>query len=118
VHPGTPDEGRSFFATRWPEARAVSDPAGSLYAAFGLGRGGVRQLLGPRVLWAGLKAALRGHGVGRPVGDPRRMSGWFLVADGAVAWSHAHEHAGAPRRWAELEGKLARLRGDARADAP
>jgi hypothetical protein len=99
---GPPEEGEAFFAERWPEARAVSDETRILYAAFGLQRGSMGQLFGPRVWWAGLKAALLGHGIGAPVGDPRMLSGWFLVQDREVRWHHCHEHAGAERRWKEL----------------
>jgi len=98
----SPAEADAFFDERWPEARAVSDEGKELYRAFGLTQGSLGQLLGPRVFAAGLRAALRGHGVGRPVGDPRMLSGWFLVRDRNVVWSHPHEHAGAPRRWGEL----------------
>jgi hypothetical protein len=100
VHLGTPEEGETFFKSRWPEARAVSDEDEELYRAFGLGQGTASQLFGPRVFLAGLKAAR--HGVGMPVGNPLRMSGWFLLDRGAVVWSHVHEHAGATRRYEEL----------------
>ena len=100
VHLGTPEEGDAFLAPRWPEARAVSDPAQGLYEAFGLGQGSPGQLFGPRVLLAGLKAMR--HGVGKPVGNPLRMSGWFLIDDGELVWSHVHEHAGAPLRFDEV----------------
>ena len=100
VHLGTPVEGDAFLGERWPEARAVSNAGQELYRAFGLGRGRLTQLFGPRVLLAGLKA--RRFGVGKPVGDPLIMSGWFLVDDGRVTWSHIHEHAGVERRYDEL----------------
>lgn len=96
---GSSEEGERFFDERWPEARAVSDESKQLYAGFGLATGSLGQLLGPRVLWAGVRAALRGHGVGKPVGDPTMMSGWFLVHGNDVLWEHVHEHAGAPRRF-------------------
>ncbi|MFT5079549.1 MAG: hypothetical protein ACI84E_000189 [Planctomycetota bacterium] len=100
MHLGTPTEGDTFLGERWPEARAVSDPNQELYPAFGLGRGRIGQLFGPRALWAGLKA--RRFGVGKPVGDPLVMSGWFLVKDGRVIWNHIHAHAGEARRFDEL----------------
>ena len=109
VHLGTPEDGEEFFASRWPEARAVSDPNEELYEAFGLGRGGVKQLFGPKVFLAGVKAALDGHGIGKPVGNPLRMSGWFLIHVGEVRWTHVHEHAGAPRRYGELRSAMASL---------
>jgi hypothetical protein len=107
VHLGTPAEGDAFLGERWPEARAVSDPDQQLYSALGLGRGRLGQLFGPRVLLAGLKA--RRFGVGKPVGDPLVMSGWFLVEGGRVVWEHRHEHAGAERRYDELAAALGEL---------
>jgi hypothetical protein len=106
VHLGTPAEGDAFLGERWPEARAVSAADQELYRAFGLGRGRLGQLFGPRALLAGLKA--RRFGVGKPVGDPLVMSGWFLVVNGRVTWSHVHEHAGVERRYAELDVALGR----------
>ena len=100
---GNPDEGARFLEERWPEARAVSDEKKELYGAFGLSRGSLGQLLGPRVFLAGLQSALKGHGIGKPVGDPIQMSGWFLVDRKKILWRHVHEHAGAPRRWEALE---------------
>ena len=107
---GSPEEGKLFFDERWPEARAVSDPEKELYAGFGLARGSAGQLLGPRVLWAGLQAALRGHGVGKPVGDPRMMSGWFLVHGSRVLWEHIHKHAGDMRRFDDAARAWAPIR--------
>ena len=49
------------------------------------------------------------HGIGKPVGNPLVMSGWFLVHDGAIRWRHVHEHAGAPRRYDELRENVAHL---------
>lgn len=102
MHLGSTEDGDEFLARRWPEARAVSDPEEELYEGFGLERGSAGQLLGPRVLWAGLKSTLSGHGFALPAQNPVRMSGWFLVNDGQVVWSHLHEHSGAPRRYGEL----------------
>jgi hypothetical protein len=109
VHLGSPEEGDEFLTARWPEARAVSDPDEVLYEGFGLQRGSTGQLLGPRVLWAGLKSTLSGHGFALPAQNPVRMSGWFLVHGGRVMWSHLHEHSGAPRRFEELEATTAAL---------
>ena len=67
------------------------------------------QLFGPQVFLAGFKA-LR-HGVGRPVGNPLRMSGWFLVDAPEVLWSHVHEHVGAEPRFEELERAHAQRQG-------
>ena len=101
VHLGSPGEGERFLTARWKEARAVSDPEGRLYRAFGLGRGRFGQLFGPAVLLAGI-SHLR-HGIGLPVGDPLVMSGWFLVAaDGRIIWADQHAHAGSEHPWPAL----------------
>ena len=112
VHMGSPEEGEHFLGERWPEARAVSDEGKDLYAGFGLARGSLGQLLGPRALWAGLVATLRGHGPGRPIGDTTMMSGWFLVQGDALLWDHVHEHAGESRHWDELADAWAACGGD------
>lgn len=99
VHLGSPEEGERFFQSHWPEARAVSSEDEGLYEAFGLSHGSIGQLFGPRVFLEGLKAVR--YGVGLPVGNPLRMSGWFLLDRAKVIWSHVHEHAGAPLRHEE-----------------
>jgi len=91
---GSPEEGAAFFERFWPEARAVSDPEKLFYDAFGIGRGRLGQLLGPRVIAAGLRAAFKGNWIGRPVGDPRVMPGVLLVENDCVIWHHDFEHAG------------------------
>ncbi|MEO0652293.1 MAG: AhpC/TSA family protein [Planctomycetota bacterium] len=106
MHSGSPAEGERFFAERWPEARAVSDPEKVLYAGFDLGRGSFGQLFGPRSFAAAFRA-LR-FGVGRPAGDPLMLSGWFLVeADGGVVWSHRHDFAGDEPRLEQLQSAFA-----------
>ena len=91
---GSPEEGAAFFERFWPEARAVSDPERFFYGAFGIGRGRLGQLLGLRVIAAGLRAAFKGNWIGRPVGDPRVMPGLLLVENDRVTWRHDFEHAG------------------------
>jgi hypothetical protein len=51
-------------------------------------------MFGAATWTAGLRALRKGHFIGRPVGDPWMMPGMFLVADGAILWSHDFEHAG------------------------
>ena len=93
-HHGTAAQGAAFFRRSWPEARAVSDATQRFYAALGLRRGTWAQLFGPGVLAQGLRAALKGHGVGRPVGDPLLMPGVFLAHKDRILWQHAYRHVG------------------------
>ena len=47
---GTPTEGRAFLRRYWPEARAIADPELFLYESFGVDRGSLLQMFGPRAL--------------------------------------------------------------------
>ena len=103
VHLGTPEDGAKFFDKRWPEARAVSDEKEVLYDAFELSqRGTLAQFLGGQPIVQGWKATLQGHLPGLPVGNPLRMSGWFLVRGEQIVWSDVHTHAGTERPYDEI----------------
>lgn len=65
-----------------------SDPACRLYRAFGLRRGQFRQLFSADVIMRGLRAVLRGHGLGKSCGDRFRMPGAFVVLDGKIVVEH------------------------------
>lgn len=91
---GSVAEGEAFFTTAWPEARAVSDPDKFFYSAFGLERGGFGQVFGPGAMACSLRAASKGHVVGKPVGDPWQMPGLFLVQGPDVLWAHDFAHIG------------------------
>ncbi|MEM7116233.1 MAG: peroxiredoxin-like family protein [Chloroflexota bacterium] len=95
IFQGSVAEGEAFFDGLWPEARAVSDSPKQFYNAFGLKRGGLKEMFGPQVFACGLRAARKGHTIGKPIGDPWEMPGMFLVSqDGAVLWQHDFSHAG------------------------
>ncbi len=85
---GSADATRDFFADFDPDARAIADPDKVLYAAFGLQRGTAGQLMSTSVFSAGLRAVLKGNGIGMPVGDVRQLSGEFLVRAGRIEWAH------------------------------
>lgn len=92
VHMGDPRQGDEFFAQYHPDARAVSDPEARLYEAFGLHRGGLRDLFHPALLTCGIRAARKGHTPGKPVGDPWRKPGYFLVQADRILRAHRAEH--------------------------
>jgi hypothetical protein len=95
VHQGDDATGGNFFGKRWPEAVAIDDPGKRLYNAFGLERGSIAQMFGPRVWLCGMKATVQGHTIGKPVGDPWTMPGVFLLTpNGRVVRRHDFEHAG------------------------
>ena len=72
----------------------ICDPEQRLYAAFGLKRGTLLQLLGPRVWWRGLKAGvLDGHGIGRVSADSAQLPGAFLIGPAGIVRSFRHRSA-------------------------
>jgi peroxiredoxin len=72
----------------------VSDPKLSLYEAFGLERGSMAQLFGPKVWLRGFRAGLAGnHGLGTPEGDVAQMPGVFLLFHGETLKSYRHQSA-------------------------
>lgn len=93
VHRSTTEAAEAFFTTRAPDARAIADPEGTLFAAFALRSGSLLQILGPTVWWRGLRALLKGNSIGMPTGNERQMPGAFLVHDRKVLWLHRARHS-------------------------
>jgi peroxiredoxin len=74
---------------------AISDPRRSLYRAFGLRRGSLRQVAGPALWPQGVRLVLRrGQSLSRKGGDLFQLSGLFLVFQGQVVRSFFHRNAG------------------------
>ena len=79
------DRGQSGkYIQRTDEVARISDPYCELYRAFGLGKGGFWELLGPRVWVKGFFAFFSGCGAGPLAGDGLQMPGAFLFRDGKV----------------------------------
>jgi len=91
---GSIEDGAAFFRRLWPEARAVSDLPQKFYTAFGIQRGGMKEMFGPEVWVCGVRAAAKGHFIGAPVGDPWLMPGLFLVDGEQIIWRRDFRHAG------------------------
>ena len=72
----------------------ISDPEQKLSRVFGLRRGRIGQLLGPKVWWRGIQAGIfEGHGVGRPTADAAQLPGIFLLKQSNVVGSFRHRSA-------------------------
>lgn len=100
---GSEEEAAAFFAKYGlGDVARVSDPEKRVYEAFGLERGSLGELFGLRVIGRALAALFRGHGVGKPVGDPRQMPGAFLVVEGEIVASYRHRDVAARPDYAEL----------------
>lgn len=95
VHMATQEEASAFAAKYGlSDASLIADPEKKLYTAFGLKRGTLGQLFGPKVWLRGIAATLKGHIVGNLVGDGFQMPGVFLVHDGRIVKAFRHETAG------------------------
>ncbi|MEO8660292.1 MAG: peroxiredoxin-like family protein [Bryobacteraceae bacterium] len=95
VHMNEEPRAAQFF-TRYSLADLprVSDPRRSLYRAFGLRRGSLTEVFGPKVWWRGFQAGiLRRHSIGRLEGDGFQMPGVFLIYHGEVIRSYRHQSA-------------------------
>ena len=110
-HQGTAPEGEEFFAKRWPEVPVIADPQLKLYGAFGLSRGSLGQVAGPRAILATGRAMLKGNFVGKPSGDVMVMPGAFVIAGEQmnILWNHDYKHSGETPDWMEA----ARIAGPA-----
>ena len=91
---GTVAQGESFFAKRWPEARAVADLSLHFYHAFGIERARLTQLIGPSVVFSATLATSKGHFQGKPVGDTKMMPGLVAVQGENIIWQHNYDHVG------------------------
>jgi hypothetical protein len=96
------EEGKEILDHYWPGARAVSDPKRQFYRAFGLHGGSFNQLLGPRVIWAAARSALKGNAPGKSLGDVHTMPGMFLVRAGEIVWQHEFRFTGDHPEMAEV----------------
>lgn len=104
VHMGTDEQAREFFAKYGlDDLPRISDPHCALYRAFGLMRGRLGQLFGPKVWLRGLQAGIvKKHGVGLLVGDGFQMPGVFLLFHGEVLNAYVHQNASDRPSYVEL----------------
>lgn len=94
IHMGGVADGDTFFEAHYPEARAIADPGMRLSDGLEVPRGTIGQFLGPEVWACGMKATLKGHGIGKPVGDVRKMPAFVAVdRSGRVTWRYVPRHA-------------------------
>ena len=92
---GEPGEAVEFGAARAPGVVMLSDPQQEAYQAYGLGRAGFLETMGPGVWASGFDLVAGGHVGGVPVGDVRQMPGVFIVGpDGRTLFAHYSKHIG------------------------
>lgn len=109
VHMGREQTADSILAKyKMDDVPRVWDPKLTLYQAFGLEKGALAQLFGPKVWFRGFKAGFLGrHGAGRAEGDVAQMPGVFLVFHGEILKSYRHQSAADRPNYLELVGDLA-----------
>lgn len=85
---------KMFAAEQKLEHPLASDVELRSYRAFGLKKGRIRDVLGPKVMVEGLRSALRGNRLGKPVGDKFQLGGTFVVAPGGkILLAHRSQDA-------------------------
>ena len=83
-----------------PATVCLAVPDTSAHLAYGLQRGSVMQLSGPRTVAAALRATANGHFQGMATGDARMLSATFVVgADGLIRFAHYSAYAGDVPAW-------------------
>ena len=91
VHQGDEAHGAELTARHgvsdWPR---VADPERKLYAAFGLGKGGVTAVAGPKSIARGIGVFFSGHRVRKPVGDLFQMPGVFVLEGERIVAEFRH----------------------------
>ncbi len=72
----------------------ISDPECILYKKFKLRKGSLNQLFGLKVWFRGFTAGfVKGHGVGKEMGDGTQMPGVFLLRKGEIIKQYIHDSA-------------------------
>ena len=99
------------------DVHRYSDPQCDLYRAFGLQRGGLSQVLGPRVWLRAVPALLSGYGIGAIVGDGFRMPGAFVLRNGEIVKAWRAEHAAEQLNFTEFLASSVELDEDSRKSA-
>jgi hypothetical protein len=76
------------------DVERICDPDRGLYQAFGVRRGSVLEVLGPKVWWrAMLGGVLARHGIGWPRTDPAQMPAIFLISGSTIVRRFRHRSA-------------------------
>jgi hypothetical protein len=103
VHMVTNDEAARFFkGYGLDDVPRFSDPERRLYEAFDLHRGTLWQVIGPAVIWRGMKAFFSGHGAGRIRGDAAQLPGTFVVHHGQIVQAFRNKTAADRPDYAEM----------------
>lgn len=107
---GQPGDAQSFCRARAPHVTCLADPSKAAYAAYGLTRGKVLEVMGPEAAVSAARAALKGFRPGMPVGDPWMMPGTFAIdTEGIVRAVHYARHSGEHPDLTRMRAAVGRL---------
>jgi len=86
----------------WGDVLRVSDPECRLYAGLGLRKGTFLEVFGLQTIVRGIRALVKGNGVGKLEGDALQMPGMFLIYEGSITKAFRHRYAGELPRYIEF----------------
>lgn len=104
VHMGDRTEMKAMLARYGvSDVERICDPTRELYEGFGLRKGTIAQLFGPKVWFRGLfSGLLRRHRIGYPAADFRQMPGVFYIEQGAITRRFRHRSSSDRPNYTEL----------------
>jgi hypothetical protein len=92
---GRPEHAENICGRIAPALTCLVDSEKTAYVQYGLRPGSLLELLGPRVLAAGARAAANGFMQSQKTGDPTMMPGTFIVdGQGIIRYTYYSQHAG------------------------
>ncbi len=90
---GSVKQATTFFDEFYPNAQFVCDKDEELYKAFDLKNGNIFQLVGPKVIYHGIRLLFKGETNKKTIGNPRRLSGLFYLNKSEVKWAYYYKNA-------------------------
>jgi peroxiredoxin len=109
VHMINDDEAKRFFKLYGlDDVPRFSDPQRRLYEAFDLHRGTLWEVIGPSVIWRGIKAMFAGHFAGRIRGDVAQLPGTFVLHRGQIVQAFRNKTSADRPEYAEMACSVAR----------
>jgi hypothetical protein len=109
---GEPKHARRYCGTLAPSVACYANQTKGAYKAFGLDRGSLLQLMGPKVFAAGARAVAGGHSQGESTGDTLMLGGVFVIDPaGVFRYVHYDAHAGDHPDFAEILSAVKKWRG-------
>ena len=110
---GEPRHAALFGPRLAPSVTCLSRPTAEAHAAFGIGRAGADRLVQPGMFSAALKATRNGHVQGKATGDPRVLSGTFVIDHtGVIRFAHYARFPGDDPRIEDILSAAEALRSE------